>query len=134
MIYQIAKYISDNVSGLTLGTNLETGGLRDSPQEAVFLLEPPSGTPDDELQDVRLEYLQVYSRSKSYKTARDNSIKVFDFLHTKSGIELAAYHTGEPVLILNYARATSRPAHLGVNKSNGLNAFSTIFLLHVQEK
>ncbi len=115
MIKELTNYIAANTS-FTAGTDLFALATdSDSIDECIVVGEPAPGLADGILDGKRQVPLVVYSRAKTRFTARDNLYTVFDFLHRKMQISLAAIGGG-PVYVCNFV--CSLPYYVGLDESN----------------
>lgn len=95
MIKEITTYIANNVSELTLETNL-FGGFRpdNSPDRCIAVLENAGGSVNSYFPDAGDKLIQILSRAPSFWDARDDIYLVFDLLKSKSQIILPVVDGG----------------------------------------
>lgn len=138
MVQQIAKHISDNVSGLTLGTNLYAGFIpEDSPDDCVGVYNRTGQNANYYLPDLVTHPIQFYARSTDYFTAEGYLNSIFDLLTQNrgfAGLDLtgtpAPSETGKYFLSATHL---SGPFHLSED-DKGRFSFSLNFIFRYDEQ
>jgi hypothetical protein len=85
VVYEIGKYLSDNVSDLTLGTNLFLGDLPDQPDVSAAVFETTSVAPTMTFGGTGIPQMErpnvmVWVRHTSYSSGRAIAEKVWQKL------------------------------------------------------
>lgn len=89
MIKEFTKYIKNGVSGMTIDTNLFAGFRpADCQDRCIAVLENTGGAVNSYFPDTGEKIIQVLTRAQSFWDARDDAYKVFNFLKSKSQVEL----------------------------------------------
>lgn len=110
MLKEIVQFIEDKTS-FVIGTDLFAGHrLQDAPDQCQVVLETGGSALHFDLTDRVDKMIQVISRAKTYFTAREDAMEVFDALHT--GDYGAAGHTLTTYVVM-VIEAVSDPQYIG---------------------
>jgi len=124
MIEELCNYIDTN-SAFTLGTTLFAISVdSDLIDRCVVVAEYAPGLANGLLIDYRQIPLAVYARAKTRFVAREDAYVVFDLLHGKMQIELAAIGSG-PIYVCNFECRT--PYYTGLDESGRRHVFAMPF-------
>ena len=131
MIKELGKYITDNVAGLTLGTNFFVGSQKVDAQDDHSTLLESGGLADYYLPDKREYRVQVLTKAADYFDGRSQAVEIHDFLHGKTGFELPVLQSDETYLV-QVIQSVQTPQYLGVD-GKGLHIFSTNYVVKLQD-
>ena len=121
MIKELVTYIATNTS-FTTGTDLFAISVdSDLIDTCVVVAESGPGLANGLLTDYRQIPLSVYSRATTRFTARDNAYTVFNLLHGKQQVSLAAIGSG-PVYVCNWECRT--PYYTGLDESGRRHVYA----------
>lgn len=139
MIKEIAAFVLGH-PGLpwTLGTNFFIGHLPmknatddDAPERVMAFLERvPAGVIGD-LPDYADKRIQVWNRSHSYFTARDDAEQIFAILHGATGWDMTAVASPDPGYYAWVIDADGSPAPIANPNVKGLFEFSTNYTFRI---
>ena len=135
MLKEIVQFIEDQTS-FVIGTDLFAGHrLQDAPDQCQVVLETGGSALHFDLTDRNDKMIQVLSRGKTYFTAREDAMEVFDALHTgaygMSGHTLAAVAPAVQDYEAMVIEAVSDPQYIGQDEK-GRYEFSTNYLFRIR--
>ena len=132
MIKEITKYIENNITEFTIDTNLFAGFRpSDAPELCSVVQETGAGKPEFDIPDAVEKTIQIITRGNSYFTARVQAMKIYAFLHGKSGITLPVVDTGV-IYLANTIQAIQIPQYIGQDEK-GLFEFSANYIFMIQD-
>lgn len=131
MIKEIATYVANNVSALTLESNLYAGFRPDdAADDCVAVLETGGGKVNSYFPDAGEKVIQILSRAKSYWDARSNIYLVHDLLKSKAQVTLPV--VGSVTYKAEFIEAVDFPQSLGQDE-RGLWEFSQNYVFRIRE-
>lgn len=127
MIKELADHIAENIPGdeLTLGDNLHVGWRTEyAPDKCTTMQERVSALIDDSLPQQRQRAIQILTRAKGYHEAREECLRIVEFIRSLSGVSLSGWRI--------YTVSGVEPQYLGSDK-NGRHEFSANLVLRTRK-